>query len=465
MKFNSFTALCAAVLAPTIFMACDDTVSQVGSSLAGANVEILIDSSFTATGHTVLVPSIQPKTTDQLIGKITIPAYGTLASSVVTQFLPSTALDTEDFTYENVDSIFLNLRYARGGFIGDSVAPMGITVYELTRQLPSNISSTFDPEGFYNPSSPLASTIYNASTLNSSTEDKVATTRAVDIKLPVEFGRRLFKAYEDKPESYASGQTFSSDVLPGLYLESSYGNGRMTCMSVCAMTMYLRKIYTPEGEEKPDTLDATHLYYLVTPEVVSNNDLTYTMGQELRDMIADGHTMLIAPAGSEIEFTFPAPEILAAYRRNSDKIAVINGLAMTIPVDTIECGMAVEPPPYALMVLKKDRDEFFAKNKLTDNITSFYATYNSTSRTYNFNSLRSYLTSLLDKEEITPDDCTFSLVPVQVSFENLVNTSYYSTTTQQTESEIQPYLISPAMADVKINEAKIKFTYSLQTQK
>ena len=70
MKFNSFTALCAAVLAPTIFMACDDTVSQVGSSLAGANVEILIDSSFTATGHTVLVPSIQPKTTDQLIGKI-----------------------------------------------------------------------------------------------------------------------------------------------------------------------------------------------------------------------------------------------------------------------------------------------------------------------------------------------------------------------------------------------------------
>ena len=138
---------------------------------------------------------------------------------------------------------------------------------------------------------------------------------------------------------------------------------------------------------------------------------------------------------------------------------------MTIPVDTIECGMAVEPPPYALMVLKKDRDEFFAKNKLTDNITSFYATYNSTSRTYNFNSLRSYLTSLLDKEEITPDDYTFSLVPVQVSFENLVNTSYYSTTTQQTESEIQPYLISPAMADVKINEAKIKFTYSLQTQK
>ncbi|MDE6853957.1 MAG: DUF4270 domain-containing protein, partial [Muribaculaceae bacterium] len=226
-------------------------------------------------------------------------------------------------------------------------------------------------------------------------------------------------------------------------------------------------IYTPEGEEKPDTIDGTHLYYLTTPEVVSNNNIRYEPSQDLRDRIAAGKAMLIAPCGTEAEIEFPLEDVLKSYTSHnaSNSISVLNTLTMRLPVDSIANEAGVTPPPYLLMVLKKDREEFFSKNKLTDNVTSFYATYSSTTKSYYFSNLRDYLIEMEKKDEITSEDYTFDLVPVQVNFEDLANSGYYYGTTQQTESDIQPYFEKPVMGELKLSEAKIKLTYSLQTQK
>ena len=463
--------LFAAMGAITGFTACDDTVSPIGSSLTGDNVEIVIDSAFSISGHSVRVEAISPKTTDQLIGSIDIPAYGKLSSEFVAQFLPSTELDTADFTAANVDSLVLTLRYARGAFIGDSVAPMGLTVYPLTKVLPTDISSDFDPAGYYS-TTPLGSKIYNTSTFNESDTAKAQSYRDINITFPKELGQRLFKAFEDNGANYANGRVFAQNVFPGISVQSTYGNGRLTLVSLCAMSMYMRKIYYNEEDEKLDTLDAQHLYYRVTPEVISNNTLHYTMSQTLSDMLDAGHTMLIAPTGSEVQLTFPAKEIISRYKHDTDGRAVINGLSLKLPVDSIENGHNIMPPPYALLVLSKDRDEFFAKNKLTDDLTSFYAEYDESTGCYTFSSMRAYIMDLMSREEeITADDYTFSLVPVQVNFEELASSSSsyyyygYSTSTATTESEITPYLIAPAMCDVRLDDAKIIFTYSLQTQK
>lgn len=139
--------------------ACEDTTSNIGSSLVNDDVKIVIDSAFTANGRSVAIQSIRPKTVTQILGKIDVPEYGRLSSSVVSQFLPSTELDTANFVPSDVDSLILTLRYANGSFIGDSVAPMGVNVYALTKQLPAGIASDFDPEGYYNPSKPLAFTL------------------------------------------------------------------------------------------------------------------------------------------------------------------------------------------------------------------------------------------------------------------------------------------------------------------
>lgn len=453
--------LCAA------FVACEDGTSTIGSSLADQNVRIVVDSSFTVTGKTVFVARIRPKTTQQLIGRIDIPAYGSLESSTVMQFLPSTSLDTAEFTAANVDSVLLTLRYARGAFLGDSMAPMQLTVYPLLKDkiLPDTMSSAFDPDTYYN-HTPLASCVYTASTFDATDEDKAATYRDINVRLDRNnnLGKELFAAFEKNPASYANGQIFSRDVFPGLYVRTTYGNGRMTRAALTTMTLFMRKIYVPKDSVKPDTIAGIHTYYMVTPEVLSNNTLHYTMAEPLKQLIAQGHNVVVAPAATELEFTFPLPEVIAAYRNNNNGVSVVNSLSLFLPADSIENGFGVTPPPYMLMVLKKDRDEFFAKNKLTDNITSFYASYSATDGGYSFASLQAYLNEMVEKESITADDYTFSLVPIQVSFENLVSSGYYSTSSQQTESEILPYLLQPAMADFRLNDAKIKFSYSLQTR-
>lgn len=461
----------ASALALATMASCDDTTTTIGSSLTGQNVKIVIDSAYTVTGHAFKVTSVSPRTSNQIFGRIEIPGYGSLSSDVVAQFLPSTQLDTANFTAENIDSVTLRLQYARGAFLGDSVAPMGITVYPLKKQLPSDMSSSFDPDGYYS-STPLATKVYNTSTFYGTATEKAAAYRNINVPLPVEFARDLFNKFEEDPSSYLNGQVFAEDVFPGIYITNSFGSGRLTTVSLCGIIFHLSKITTTTEEndkgetvEKADTTKADHLYYMVTPEVLNNNNIRYAMAPELSKMLDEGHNVMVAPTGTELEITLPTPEIISRYRAATENLAVINGLTLDLPVDTIANGYGVTPPPYVLLVLKKDRDEFFAKNKLPDNITSFYATYSETTHSYSFGGMRGYITEMLSRDEITPDDYTFSVVPVQVDFENRVTNSYYSTSTVAVESEMYPYIAGPAMADFRLNDAKIKFVYSLQTQK
>ena len=207
MKFPVISVLSAAAMLAS-FTACDDNASEIGSSLVSDQVSIVIDSVFTITGHTEAIEAIRPKTTTQMLGRIDLSSYGSISSSVVSQFLPSTALDTANFAPADVDSLILTLRYAPTSYIGDSIAPMGIKVYALEKQLPSSIASNFNPQGYYNPQKPLSSRIYNATSMGS---DSIANLNYRDIRftLPRELGRDLFQSFVDHPEYYANGQIFS----------------------------------------------------------------------------------------------------------------------------------------------------------------------------------------------------------------------------------------------------------------
>lgn len=457
MTNSSIKILLAAFLAGAIY-SCDEDTSTIGSSLTGSDVTIVIDSAYTVEGKTLKMGSIRPKATSFVLGNLAIENYGTLKSDVVTQFLPSTALDTANYSYNNVDSLFLTLRYALGNYIGDSIAPMGLTVYPLNKMLPNTITSDFNPEGYYN-TTPLASTTYNtlpeSNKLNSS-----ETYREILVKLPQKLGRDIFKDFQDNPANFADGDVFSEKVFPGVYMRSSFGSGRMTVISSASLTFYLRKI-TVVNDTLNDTINAIHQYMLSTPEVISNNNLHYRMSPKLEGMFNEGKNMLVAPLGYEMEVKLPGKKFVEDFNKND--IAVLNNLTMTIPCDSIENNASVTPPPYVLLVLKKDREAFFRNNKLPDNKTSFYATYSSKNG-YVFSDMRSYVLSLLDKvkdgEEITEDDYTFCLVPVQITQEAVV--SNYSYTTTYVVTDVQPYLISPVMGTVDLDKAKIKMTYTVQ---
>ena len=173
---------------------------------------------------------------------------------------------------------------------------------------------------------------------------------------------------------------------------------------------------------------------------------------------------MLAPAGLNVELTFPAREIISAYRTGTrNGIGVVNLLTFTLPVENIENEYNVDAPGEVLLVLKKDLDNFFLKNSLPDNVTSFRATLGTLAngyQGYSFSDMRTYIVNLMEKETIADEDVTFVLLPITVTTES--NKDYYGSA-NTTLTAVDPFVTAPKMARILPEKAKINFVYSLQT--
>lgn len=449
-----FLNLIAGALLATSLVACEES-SSIGESLIQDEIAIVVDSTFTISGHSVLSQKVQSRTTTQLLGLINAKGYGTLRSDVVTQFMPTIDLDTTGVTVDDIDSIKLVMRIALGGYTGDSIAPMGVKVYQLDKQLPSPIYSDFSPTEYYSPQSELGAAIYTATALGMSDSIADLTYRSVEVDLPVSLGKKFFNRYKSNPETFSTPSAFAQ-WFPGLYITNSYGSGRVMHFKSTDMRIYYR-----QHDEENDTIyNKTGVYFAVTPEIVTNNNIDMAISPEVQARVDNGEPIILAPAGMDVEIEFPTRDIVASYKTNKGVISVINTLSFELPVEKVTNEYGINPPPYLLMVQSSKKDEFFADNDITDNKTSFYAAYNSSTGKYTFTGLRDYLISMLDKD-ITDDDVMFTLTPVNIATET-TGSSYYSSGTQYV-TDIYPYVDCPAMVKLLFDKAKIKLTYSKQT--
>ena len=141
------------------FQSCTD--ETIGSSLTDTRTAIIEDSSFVITGHSVANQRLLARTSTQLVGLLKADGYGTLSSEVVTQFIPSTIIDTTGVSVDMIDSCRLMLTISPNGFTGDEQPPMRLSVYRLKQQLPTPLYSDFDPTDYYDESDLLGSNAYS----------------------------------------------------------------------------------------------------------------------------------------------------------------------------------------------------------------------------------------------------------------------------------------------------------------
>ena len=449
---------CAAIAAS--FCACDDNTSTIGGSIAEDDLSIVVDSSFTLTGRTVDIGAVQSRTLTQLIGSIESKGFGSLRSTVVAQFMPAANIDTTGISHSDIDSMKLVMRMDKKAFTGDSVVPMGLKVYRLNRTLPSPIYSDFNPDDYFDKSALLGSAIYSASAIGQSDTVAASSYRFIEVGMPKSLAYEIFDAYKKNPDNFATPDAFINNVFPGIYIANSYGTGRVSRVSQTMMRMFYHRTYLDETTKRDTTVYYIGNYLAVTPEVVTNNNIHLGLSDNIRKMVDNGDKMLVAPAGLEVELKFPAKEIINSYNAGKGQESVINMLSMTIPADTLSNPEGIPAPPYALLVLANKKDEFFASNSLPDNKTSFYTSFNRTTNSYTFSGMRQYLLDLMKKDEITEDDVTFRLCPVDVVFET-TGSSYWDYGT--TETALVPYVDGPAMVKISLDKAKISFTYSNQS--
>lgn len=289
----------------------------------------------------------------------------------------------------------------------------------------------------------------------------------ITVDLPREFGVRLFERYKSSPETFSNPQSFA-EWFPGLYIANSFGSGRVTRVVSNLINVYYHTVEKVPDTTRDTVIKAMGSYLAVTPEIITNNNLSYTMSPSLKKDVDKGKALLVGPTGYDVEFTFPASDIISRYKAQSGSLSVINSLSFSIPASYIENDYGLTPPPYILMVKKKDKNKFFAGTQVNDNISSFYASYNTSTKSYDFSSMRDYILDLIKKGEVKPEDEEFVICPALVSFYVNSNSDYYyyyygynNTSTQV--SSITPYVTQPVMAELDFSKASITFTFSKQT--
>lgn len=469
LKLTGLALTCCMALG---FIACQDDTSTIGGSLASGEVTITVDSIETdLRGKAEWIDDFDSRTTTKLLGNLTIPEYGNLNCSFVTQMMSATKMNIPDSIPESdVDSIRLVMSIPRGALTGDSLAPQQLRVFRINKALPKDIDSKFDPAGYYDPSAVFASKSYTVS--NISKNDTIFAKSAyvnIPMKLPNEFGLELFRKYRDNDPIFEWPATFNQ-WFPGLYVEQNFGNGCVANISSVRAYLYWHrkeKISVTVDSAKVEYRDVTRrdsvCLLASAPEVLSSNNIHYNPSARLRQLAAEGKSLVTSPGGYVTTFRFPVRQLLDRFLEADTELSVVSSLILKIPAVSVKNDYGMTPPNNLLMTTMDERESFFRENKIPDNVTSFYCTYDSDNKMYTFSSMREYLLKKLDEYRKDPtnfaDDEVFCLQPVAVSTET-VQQYYGQSVTYVTR--VAPYLTSPTMVELDMEHAQILFTFSSQ---
>ena len=475
MTNRHFATFVASLMLMASLFSCGD--NNVGSSITDTVLDVIADSSFTVTGRVVENSEIPSRTITKMLGVINADNYGELSSDVVTQFMPTSMIDTTGVTVDDIDSCKFVFDIPAGGFTGDSVMPMRTTIYRLNKALPSGLTSSFDPTDYFNRNDVLGATTYNATNLMLPDSIKSQYIEyglyefAVDA--PVSLAKSLFSEYKKNPDAFLAPKSFLN-IFPGIYMENSFGSGRVMNIYNSQFIVYYRS-----HEKLENGNDTT--YYLTqgymggTAEVLSNNNMRLRVAQSVKDMIADGNMIVQSPAGYELQIRFPIQEIIDRFRSGgNNNIAVVNDLTFQIPASNVTNSYGIKPPTYLLMVKTSEKDKFFATNHNVDNVSSFYATYDSSTHSYKFSGMRSFVLDILNNKNGVADetDKEFTLTPIDLIAENTSSSNsyyyyyYYGSSASSTEViGIRPALNKPSIARLDLDNAKIRFIFSTQSHR
>ena len=377
------------------FTSCDDNTDMLGSSIIPAGDAMEIDTmTFYAKSRSILAnDSILASTNQVYLGKYTDPETGTVFSSdFIAQF---NCVEDYGFPNDGVlgDSAYrIELKLFYNSYFGDSLNTMKCEVFELDKSLEEGTPyyTNINPEDFYDAESePIAEKTYCAIdyAIADSIKDSDNYTPSITIELPLELGHRFIKKYYETneagdtigKENFANSENFISNVLKGLYVKSTQGDGTVIYVSMARINLYFQH-YVIGTSGKKDSLATAIATFSSTKEVLQVNKFD---NGNLSTLIEDNScTYLKTPAGIFTEVELPITEIA----ENTDTLNLAK-ITFTRYNQKSDYQYKYSVPTALLMVRKSDMYKFFLKNESYDKVTSFYSTFNETYNRYVFDNV------------------------------------------------------------------------------
>lgn len=378
------------VIAALTFAACDDTTEGIGGSITNKIDNINIsNSAFNVTTKSIVAGAVLSRNNTGLIGKMKDPETGNyVKGDYMTQLsvLPTFSVDTLDYIKQankgsiEADSCYLLVSY--NASYGDTIAPMKVTAYEMTKPMAEDQEyySNYDAfeKGWVNENNQHWSSNYNLSNTSDVKNFKIYLNKKYkkDGKTYKNYGSYIMQTYAEHPEYFKTNFKFLHNVCPGFYIKNVGGTGNMAKIWNTELIFYWTRHKTINKDSTAVSIGYNR--FDGTEEVLQLNKIENDTEnlKKLASKDQEKCTYLKSPAGIFTEVTLPIEDIMKGHEKDTLNTATISFPRLNNENEDNPYNFAT--PSTILMVQKDSLKSFFEKSKLADNRTSYTASYSST---------------------------------------------------------------------------------------
>lgn len=415
------------VIAALTFAACDDTTEGIGGSITNKIDNINIsDSAFNVTTKSIVADSVLSRNNTGLIGKMKDPETGNyVKGDYMTQLsvLPTFSVDTLDYIKQankgsiEADSCYLLVSY--NASYGDTIAPMKVTAYEMTRPMSEDKEyySNYDAfkEGWVSENNQHWSSNYNLSNTSDVKNFKIYLNKEYkkDGKTYKNYGSYIMQTYAEHPEYFKTNFKFLHNVCPGFYIKNVGGTGNMAKIWNTELIFYWTRHKTINKDSTAVSIGYNR--FDGTEEVLQLNKIENDTENMKKLASQQNWTYLKSPAGIFTEVTLPIEDIMKGHEKDTLNTASISFPRLNNENEDNPYNFAT--PSTILMVQKDSLQSFFEKSKLADNRTSYTASYSSTGtykNAYTFQNIANLVSAMYKNKGKGENWNKVVLVPVNV---------------------------------------------------
>ena len=422
------------VIAALTFAACDDTTEGIGGSITNKIDNINIsNSAFNVTTKSIVADSVLSRNNTGLIGKMKDPeTRNYVKGDYMTQLsvLPTFDVDTLDYIKQankgsiEADSCYLLVSY--NASYGDTIAPMKVTAYEMTKPMAENKEyySNYDAfeKGWVSESNQHWSSNYNLSNTSDVKNFKIYLNKKYtkDGKTYKNYGSYIMQTYAEHPEYFKTNYKFLHNVCPGFYIKNVGGTGNMAKIWNTELIFYWTRkktIKAKDGVKDSTAVSIGYNRFDGTEEVLQLNKIENDTEnlKKLASKDQEKCTYLKSPAGIFTEVTLPIEDIMKGHEKDTLNTATISFPRLNNENEDNPYNFAT--PSTILMVQKDSLQSFFEKSKLADSRTSYTASYSSTGtykNAYTFQNIANLVSAMYKNKGKGENWNKVVLVPVNV---------------------------------------------------
>lgn len=402
---------------------CDEDTATIGKTLT-SNVDLftIVSDTFDVKSKSLVVDAVLSNSTYSYLGRIKDPetsAY--ITSDYMTQFAMLENAKDSLFSKKDIvislkdgkevaDSCYISILL--NNFIGDSLASMKMTMYELDRPIEDNKKyyTNFDPEaeGYIRENGLKRDVVFSITdmTENDSVRNANKDEFSINIKLDMpytdkngrqydNYGTYLLQTYYEHPEYFKNSNTFTKNVCPGFYFKTTDGVGMMAEIETTRLSVFYRIEVDDDDDTDMEEYNVYTLFYgtqevLQTTHIVNDQEVIKDLANE------KGYTYLKTPAGIYTEVELPIDDIKLNHENDTITSAKISFRKMNDK--TVLAEKLLKDPTTLLMVEKDSLKNFFEDREVANNITSYLATLDTGYNSYTFNNIASLINYLYIKK-------------------------------------------------------------------